>query len=117
GRPPAERSSHPSPQPRAWYSPCVNRALAVLAAVALLATSRVAMAAKPAPSPAPASLVSMRRQMRDLVDRVSPTVVQIAAVAVAPVGGGRTATGNGFVGVERRGGSGVIVSKDGYIVT
>jgi serine protease Do len=75
------------------------------------------MAAKPAPSPAPASLVSMSRQMRDLVDRVSPTVVQIAAVAVAPVGGGRTATGNGFVGVERRGGSGVIVSKDGYIVT
>jgi len=75
------------------------------------------MAAKPAPSPAPASLVSMSRQMRDLVDRVSPTVVQIAAVAVAPVGGGRTASGNGFVGVERRGGSGVIVSKDGYIVT
>jgi len=85
--------------------------------VALLATSRVAVAAKPAPSPAPASLVSMSRQMRDLVDRVSPTVVQIATVAVAPVGGGRPATGNGFVGVERRGGSGVIVSKDGYIVT
>jgi serine protease Do len=75
------------------------------------------MAAKPAPSPAPASLVSMSRQMRDLVDRVSPTVVQIAAVAVAPVGGGRTSSGNGYVGVERRGGSGVIVSKDGYIVT
>ena len=54
--------------------------------------------------------------MRDLVDRVSPTVVQIAAVAVAPVGGGRS-TGSGIVGVERRGGSGVIVSKDGYIVT
>jgi serine protease Do len=75
------------------------------------------MAAKPAPSPALASLVSMSRQMRDLVDRVSPTVVQIAAVAVAPVGGGRTSSGNGYVGVERRGGSGVIVSKDGYIVT
>jgi serine protease Do len=51
--------------------------------------------------------------VRDLVDRVSPTVVQIVAVAVAPTG--RAASGE--VGVERRGGSGVLVSKDGYIVT
>ena len=76
----------------------------------------VTAASKSAAPSAPAPLVSMSRQMRDLVDRVSPTVVQIAAVAVAPVSG-RAASGEGFVGVERRGGSGVIVSKDGYIVT
>jgi serine protease Do len=76
------------------------------------AASKPSRAATPAPSP----LAAMSRQFRDLVDRVSPAVVQIAAVAVAPVAG-RAATGEGFVGVEQRGGSGVIVSSDGYIVT
>jgi serine protease Do len=93
------------------------RTITILASAAIFAAPCIAAAAaKPAPTATPAPLVSMSRQMRDLVDRVSPTVVQIAAVAVAPVGG-RVASGDAFVGVERRGGSGVIVSKDGYIVT
>jgi serine protease Do len=94
-----------------------TRTISIFAAMALLAWPSVVTAASKSKAPAvPAPLVSMSRQMRDLVDRVSPTVVQIAAVAVAPVSG-RAASGEGFVGVERRGGSGVIVSKDGYIVT
>jgi S1-C subfamily serine protease len=93
------------------------RILAILSAVALVTAPCVVSAAAKAPSTAtPSPLVSMSRQMRDLVDRVSPAVVQIAAVAVAPVTG-RATSGDGFVGIERRGGSGVIVSKDGYIVT
>ena len=105
----------------------MNRKIQVLAVAAWLAApgtpgvaaaaSKSAPAAKSAPQAATAPLVSMSRQMRDLVDRVSPAVVQISAVAIAPVGGGRTSAGNGFLGVERRGGSGVVVSKDGYIVT
>jgi S1-C subfamily serine protease len=67
------------------------RTIAILAAAALYAAPCVASAAaRPARTAAPAPLVSMSRQMRDLVDRVSPAVVQIAAVPLRRDAAGMT---------------------------
>jgi serine protease Do len=66
--------------------------------------------------PAPNALTAVSRQFRSHVDRVSPAVVQISAVALAP-SPGRGNASEALLGVQRRGGSGVLVSSDGYIVT
>ncbi len=63
---------------------------------------------------APGSLAGLSRQFRELVDRVSPAVVKIATVSLAPTSGRGTQP---FLGLQRRGGSGVLISSDGYIVT
>lgn len=65
---------------------------------------------------APNALTAISRQFRSLVDRVSPAVVQISAVALAP-SQGRGVSSEALLGVQRRGGSGVLISSDGYIVT
>ena len=61
------------------------------------------------------ALTAISRQFRSLVDRVSPAVVQISAVALAPSPG--RGSPEALLGVQRRGGSGVLLSSDGYIVT
>jgi serine protease Do len=66
--------------------------------------------------PSPNALTAVSRQFRSLVDRVSPAVVQISAVALAP-SPGRGTSPEALLGVQRRGGSGVLLSSDGYIVT
>jgi serine protease Do len=74
-----------------------------------------ARAAAPAPAPATA-LGSLSRSFRQLAERVSPAVVQISAVALAPTGGGPTPAEASW-GSQRRGGSGILVSADGTILT
>jgi serine protease Do len=65
---------------------------------------------------APTTLTAVSREFRSLVDRVSPAVVQISAVALGP-SARRGIQSDALLGVQRRGGSGVLVSSDGYIVT
>ena len=80
---------------------------------------RAALAADPAAKGRAAttggSLGSLSREFRALVDRVSPAVVQIATTALGPAPGSGAA--DAALGVQQRGGSGVLVSADGYIVT
>jgi serine protease Do len=66
------------------------------------------------PAQAGGSLLALSRQFRDLVNRVSPSVVEIEAQALAPLPGRGT---EGLLGTQERGGSGVVLSADGYIVT
>ncbi len=61
-------------------------------------------------------LTAVSRQFRSLADRVSPAVVQISAIALAP-SPGRSSAPEALLGVQHRGGSGVLLSSDGYIVT
>jgi serine protease Do len=95
---------------------------AIAAATVLLALAsppRSALAADaPAKGRAPAgsALGSLSREFRGLVDRVSPAVVQISTTALAPAPG-RAAPSDAALGLQQRGGSGVLVSADGYIVT
>ena len=77
------------------------------------ATATAAPAAAPAPTTA---LGSLSRSFRQLAERVSPAVVQISAVALAPTGGGPTPAEASW-GSQRRGGSGILVSADGTILT
>ncbi len=64
----------------------------------------------------PRTLTDLSTSFEALVREVSPAVVQIFATAFAPVQGDPRAP-SGMLGEQRRGGSGVIVSPDGYIVT
>ena len=61
-------------------------------------------------------LGSLSRSFHQLAERVSPAVVQISVVALAPVGGGPTPSDAAW-GSQRRGGSGILVAADGYILT
>jgi serine protease Do len=60
-------------------------------------------------------LESLSGATRALASRVAPAVVQISVTALGPVaeGGG----GEAVLGQQRRGGSGVLLSPDGYVVT
>lgn len=78
----------------------------------------------PAPAPAPAPSASqslglgeLSRAFRDLAARVSPAVVEVVVASVGPVASGVGGGGGAVVGQRRQGGSGVLVSGDGYIVT
>ena len=84
-------------------------------ATAETATKSAARAGAAAPAPA-TPLASLSRSFRQLAERVSPAVVEISAVALAPVGGGPTPPDAAW-GSQRRGGSGIVVSADGYILT
>ena len=64
----------------------------------------------------PRTLTDLSTSFEALVRQVSPAVVQIFATAFAPVQGDPRAP-SAMLGEQRRGGSGVIVSPDGYIVT
>jgi serine protease Do len=79
---------------------------------------RATLAAGPAAKSGAAtggSLGSLSREFRALVDRVSPAVVRIATTALGPAPG--STASEAALGVQERGGSGVLVSADGYIVT
>ena len=71
--------------------------------------------AKAKPTATSGSLGTLSREFRALVDRVSPAVVRIATTALGPAPG--SAATDAALGVQQRGGSGVLVSADGYIVT
>ena len=64
---------------------------------------------------ASSSLGSLSREFRALVDRVSPAVVQISTTALAPAPG--RASSEAALGLQRSGGSGMLLSADGYIAT
>ncbi len=61
---------------------------------------------------APSDLSDLSRSLEELAERIAPAVVRISATAQGTEG----ATG-AFPGRERRGGSGVILTVDGYIIT
>ncbi|HSQ59717.1 MAG TPA: trypsin-like peptidase domain-containing protein [Acidobacteriota bacterium] len=75
-----------------------------------------AAAAERPPSGGTASLESLSRTTQTLVARVSPAVVQIAVTALGPVGDGSWG-GEAAIGQQRRGGSGVLLTPDGDVVT
>ncbi|HKQ19832.1 MAG TPA: trypsin-like peptidase domain-containing protein [Candidatus Eisenbacteria bacterium] len=96
---------------------------AALLAFSLTAALPRSLAAKETKSsaragtPAPASsLDALSRSFRQVAERVTPAVVQISTVALAPRGGGPTPA-EGSLGAQRRGGSGILVAADGYILT
>jgi serine protease Do len=80
--------------------------------VILLALTASASAAQQPPR----TLTDLSTAFEALVQEISPSVVQIFATAVAPVGGDPRAP-SAVLAQQRRGGSGVIVAPDGYIVT
>jgi S1-C subfamily serine protease len=63
----------------------------------------------------PRSLAQLSQAFEELSARVSPAVVQIFTAAYGPLTDGAGA--GGVIGRQRRGGSGVLLSSDGYIVT
>lgn len=82
-----------------------------LTAVSLLLTASAGFAQQ-----TPRTLTDLSTAFEKLVRQISPAVVQIFSTAVAPVHGDPRAP-SAVLGQQRRGGSGVIVSPDGYIVT
>ena len=62
------------------------------------------------------SLSDLSDDLRDLVTRVSPSVVQIYTTAYGP-GGSGVLTASGALATRHLGGSGVILDPDGYILT
>jgi len=82
---------------------------------ALVSTLAVALApalasAQPAPA---ASLSELSESLRSVVERVGPSVVEVATTGFAAPSG----PGEGLLSRRRGTGSGVILSPDGYIVT
>jgi S1-C subfamily serine protease len=66
-------------------------------------------------TPRAADLAKLSRSLESVVARVGPAVVQIRVAAYGPVAGGEGQSG--LVGPRRNTGSGVILSRDGFIVT
>lgn len=58
----------------------------------------------------------LSQALEKVVARVSPAVVQIRVTAYGPVSGGST-TASALLGNQRSTGSGVVLSRDGFIVT
>ena len=90
------------------------RPVAGLATAALL-SAPVGRAQAPTPG-APSALTELSESLEALSRRISPAVVQIFTVSLAPVTAGPIRP-QAPVGLRRRGGSGVILSPDGYILT
>jgi len=67
-------------------------------------------------APAPRSLVQLSEGLAAVAARVEPTVVEIQAVTYALPSTGGASSGS-LLRQERRGGSGVIVATDGYVIT
>jgi serine protease Do len=62
-----------------------------------------------------ADLGKLSRSLESVVGRVGPAVVQIRVTAYGPVVGGESQSS--LVGAQRSTGSGVILSRDGFIIT
>jgi serine protease Do len=98
---------------------CASRIAALCAAVTLFAPPGVrgqAVAPPPAPVRGLAGLTDLSRSLEQLVEKISPSVVQIFVTGyVPPDEKDQTATGE--PSLERSSGSGVILDPDGYIIT
>ena len=94
----------------------MSRAICSLGAQLLLLGLVVSPVAAQVKSEAPlASLGQLSEAFEELTARVSPAVVQIFTAAYGPLTSGEGA--GGVIGRQRRGGSGVLLSSDGYIIT
>jgi serine protease Do len=78
-----------------------------------LVSSRAALAQSSARAP---DLARLSQSMETVVSRVGPAVVQIRVTAYGPVPGGSSTT-EALLGTQRSTGSGVVMSRDGFIVT
>ncbi len=88
------------------------RRIVILMALTLTLGASAAVAQQTAPR----ALSELSESFEALSRQISPTVVQIFSTAVAPLQGDPRGP-SAVLGLQRRGGSGVIVSPDGYIVT
>ncbi|HET9327458.1 MAG TPA: trypsin-like peptidase domain-containing protein [Candidatus Eisenbacteria bacterium] len=86
--------------------------LSILCAVLLSGNAFAA----PAPAPATPSIGAFSRELETVATRVAPAVVEIAVTAYGATTGPARVTED-LLGRERRGGSGFLISSDGYIVT
>ncbi|HEU4724796.1 MAG TPA: trypsin-like peptidase domain-containing protein [Candidatus Eisenbacteria bacterium] len=97
----------------------MRRWMAAAACAAALAAGGVDAAHAAAPAgraeAAAVSLESLSRASQGLVARVAPAVVQIAVTAIGPVN--ESGAGDAVLGRQRRGGSGILVASDGYVLT
>jgi serine protease Do len=89
----------------------ILRRTLTLTVILLALTASASTAQQP-----PRTLTDFSTAFEALVREISPSVVQIFATAVAPVGGDPRGP-SAVLAQQRRGGSGVIVAPDGYIVT
>ena len=80
--------------------------------LAILFSGAVARHAVAAPAPGSASFGDLSATFEAVAARVTPSVVQVRVSSIGPLG-----EGEGYLGLQRQGGSGVIVSPDGDIVT
>lgn len=67
-------------------------------------------------SPQPSELTRLDDALRRLAQQVEPSVVQVLASGYTPIPGGQ-ATGTSLIARRMAGGSGVILTPDGYIAT
>ncbi|MFL5476811.1 MAG: S1C family serine protease, partial [Gemmatimonadales bacterium] len=67
-------------------------------------------------TPRRADLGALSHSLEGVVSRIAPAVVQIQVAAYGPVGAGSTGP-NALIGTQRSTGSGVILSRDGFIIT
>ena len=67
-------------------------------------------------TPRRADLGALSHSLEGVVSRIAPAVVQIQVAAYGPVGAGSTGA-NALIGTQRSTGSGVILSRDGFIIT
>src|SRR5215216_1449433 len=63
-----------------------------------------------------ADLGALSHSLEGVVSRIAPAVVQIQVAAYGPVTAGATGA-NALIGTQRSTGSGVILSRDGFIIT
>src|SRR5712664_801156 len=78
--------------------------------------SAAAAPAPPSRSRASSAIGAFSHELEAVASRVTPAVVQISATAYGPSGAPARVTED-LLGRERRGGSGFLISADGYIVT
>ena len=67
-------------------------------------------------TPRRADLGALSHSLESVVSRIAPAVVQIQVAAYGPVGAGSIGA-NALIGTQRSTGSGVILSRDGFIIT
>jgi serine protease Do len=67
-------------------------------------------------TPRTADLRTLSRSLETVVDKVGPAVVQIRVTAYGPVAAGSPGS-SALLGTQRSTGSGVVLSRDGFIVT
>ncbi len=79
-------------------------------------TAELGKAAAPRPAEAPQILQELNSALEELVQKVSPAVVQVLVSGYGPIEGGSRGE-TALIGRQSAVGSGVIVDADGYIMT